>query len=104
MTKQNNILSWEITTHLDVKNVKWVIKEISKHLLNFDKLIIINQDIKNLESKYLQLNSQKIKNKIKWKTKLSLKESVEWTSNWYKGFYNGQRNLCQDQIKKFEKI
>lgn len=89
---------------LNNKNVKWVIKEISKHLLNFDKLIIINQDIKNLESKYLQLNSQKIKNKIKWKTKLSLKESVEWTSNWYKGFYNGQRNLCQDQIKKFENI
>ena len=89
---------------LNNKNVEWIIKEISNYLKNFDNLININQDLRNLESKYLQLTSKKIKNKINWNTKLSIKESIQWTANWYKGFYDGQKNLCQNQIKKFENI
>jgi len=86
------------------KSVEWILNELSKHFENFNKFISINPNVNNLESTYLQLTSNKIKKQINWNTKLSLKQSIEWTANWYKGYYSGKVNLCQNQIRKFEKI
>lgn len=49
--------------------------------------IIIEDDLSNKESKFLQLDISKSKKVLNWKPKWNAKNSVEYTINWYRAFY-----------------
>ena len=56
-----------------------------------------------IESKYLFLNSNKIKKKLKWKPKYTIIKSLKITSDWYK-MYLEKRDILEFskfQIKNF---
>jgi CDP-glucose 4,6-dehydratase len=89
-----------------VKNSKTVIKlikEMSKHLDNFE----FNISNKNIfqEHKLLQLNCTEAKKKLKWKPRLNFKETVSFTTDWYiEKFKNKKKDMRKFNIKQIEKF
>ena len=75
----------------------------------FTKFLNVKYEIyykkgKFIESKYVFLNSSKIKKQLHWKPLYSINESLKITSNWYNCFLKNKKNifnLSNEQIKNF---
>ena len=60
-----------------------------------------------VESKLLQLNSQKAKQRLNWNCKLNLKKTIILTINWYKQYYSKPKSIYDYsivQIKQYENL
>ena len=85
-------------------NVKQLTNILIKNLkINMKIYLNTNTKIKYKESKYLFLNSNKIKRKLKWLPNYNIKKSIEITTNWYKNFLLNKNlyKFSNNQIKNF---
>tara|TARA_Y100000590_G_scaffold432996_1_gene549561 strand:+ start:364 stop:1440 length:1077 start_codon:yes stop_codon:yes gene_type:complete len=90
---RRSILNVKQLTNLLIKNLGFKIK-IQMNL---------NKDNRYKESKFLFLNSNKIKKKLKWSPNYDINKSLELTSNWYKNFLLNKSlyKFSTNQIKNF---
>ena len=56
-----------------------------------------NKKLKIFESKYLNIDSNKIFRKLSWKPRLTINDSVDLTIQWYKSFRNKKRFIQINQ-------
>ena len=83
-------------------NVYAIVKMFFKKI-ETNKKIILNDKFKKREKKYLLLSSKKSKKVLNWEQKLKLEEAVIFTSKWYKSYIKENRNITNEQIRKFFK-
>ena len=86
------------------KTVFDIIKFFKKNIYFNYKILDKNNQNKLYESKYLELNSSKIKKIIRWKSKLNLEESLNWTLDWYVNKEKSSLEKTINQINKFISI
>ena len=69
------------------------------------KKIMIKNNKKFKEVKFLMLNSNKAKNEISWKPKLNFNDTMKLTVEWYKSFQRKENleNITKKQIYFFLK-
>lgn len=81
------------------------VSNLTKNFIKFfdDKIIIKKKKSRFVESKYLLLNSNKIKTKLKWKPKYSVYDSLKLSSDWYLAYLKKKdiSEFSYFQIKKF---
>ena len=86
----------------DEKSVIDIIKYY-KNIISLNYKILDKKNNKNqlYESKYLRLNSSKIRNLIGWKNKLTIDQSLNWTLDWYLNKKNSSLEKNINQIRTF---
>ncbi len=103
--KNKIIPSWNFGPN--IKNIKSVNEIANKtiQLWGQKKKIMIKNNKKFKEVKFLMLNSNKAKNEISWKPKLNFNDTMKLTVEWYKSFQRKENleNITKKQIYFFLK-
>ena len=88
-------------------NVKSIVEYFYKEISTKKNAVIYSKKNKNIESKYLALNSFKANKKLNWKPKYNINEALLKTANWYKYYLKGDKNIKEvfrKQIIEYENL
>lgn len=88
------------------RNVKELSEASCRTLgLKSEEFLRLKNPIENTlhEAKFLQIDSNLLKNTFHWRSTLDFEKTVQWTVNWYKDFHNGKNafDLCNAQINQY---